>query len=173
MKLLSKHIEKGNPFIELISLLDGKVFHVTTEKNWSQIETTQKILPNSKDAQRTFGSNSYFQHRNCVCLFDYRSFYEKKQQEHYHDCLPTSPLTEEEPIRILFLNPIYYDRLISWKEWEKDGIGKTNVLPYLESGFEGSIPLSYIKETLKVTITEDKNSFAYRMKKAQSRIQNA
>ena len=175
MKVSSKHIENGNAFNELLPLLAGKVFHVTKENNWLQIESSQIILPTPDidKHERTFGTKSYFQQRNCVCLFDYRNFYEEKQQNHYYKCLPTKPLEDEHPIRILFLNQAYYNKLIPYKysEWKTNGIG-TNVVPYVETGFEGGVPLNYIEEALKVTITEDKNSISYILKRTRMQRDN-
>jgi hypothetical protein len=162
------HISKGDAFNKLLPLLVGSVFHVTNEHNWSNILTNRKLLiiPPRKQHLPTFGSNSYFQRQNCICLFDYRHFYEAKPQEHFHKCLPTLPLTENNPICILFLNQQHYDKLIPWTLWCENGIG-TNVVPYVETGLRGDTPLSFFNEVLIVTVTEDKNGLAYQLKAAR------
>ena len=173
MRETRKHISNGNAFDELLPLLAGKVFHVTKEKNWSQISASGELLPLPPEGQhvRSFGTKSYFRQQGCVCLFDYRSFYEAKPQEHYHKCLPTMPLTEESPIRILFLSPGHYEELVSWSQWHANGIG-TNIVPYVEAGLKGEIPLDFFEEALIVTITENNNSLAHHLKAAHRRRSN-
>ena len=173
MRETHKHISNGNAFNELLPLLVGRVFHVTKEQNWSYISTSGKLLPLPHVGQyvRTFGTKSYFQQQGCVCLFDYRNFYEAKPQEHYHKCLPTMPLTENKPIRVLFLNPGHYDELVSWSQWHENGTGR-NVVPYVETGLMGDIPLNFFDEALIVTITENKESLAYKLKAALKRSSN-
>ena len=173
MRETQKHISNGNAFNELLPLLVGKVFHVTKEQNWSHISASGKLMPIPHEGQyvRTFGTKSYFQQQGCVCLFDYRRFYEAKPQEHYHKCLPTMPLTEDNPIRVLFLNSDHYDELVSWSQWRENSIGR-NVVPYVETGLRGDIPLNYFDEALIVTITENKNSLAYKLKATLNRRLN-
>ncbi|MFZ2394942.1 MAG: hypothetical protein WAW09_01525 [Smithella sp.] len=173
MRETLKHIANGNAFDELLPLLVGKVFHVTKEQNWPNISASGKLLPLPPEGKhvRTFGTNSYFQQQGCICLFDYRSFYEAKPQKHFDKCLPTMPLTEDNPLRVLFLNPAYYNKLVSWSQWHENGIS-TNVVPYIEAGLRGEVPLSFFDEALIVTITEDKNSLAYQLREALNRRSN-
>lgn len=170
MRVTTKHITSGRVFDELLPLLEGRVFHVTKEENWPRIQAIGSLLAVPPEGQyvSSFGSKSYFRQRGCVSLFDYRNCQQDKFQEHYYNCLPTFPLTEECAIRILFLSPNRYDQLVSWEDWRKDGIG-TNIVPYVEVGFEGEIPLDHIEEALIVTITEDRNSLAYRLKAAMAK----
>lgn len=173
MKETLKHIENGNAFDALLPLIVGKVFHVTKEQNWPNISASGKLLPlpPERERVRTFSTESYFQQQGCVCLFDYRSFYETKPQKHYEKCLPTMPLTEDNPIRVLFLAPIHYDKLVSSNQWYKNGIG-TNVVPYIEAGLKGEVPLSFFDEALIVTITENNNSLAYQPREVLKRMSN-
>ncbi len=170
MRERTKHIASGRPFDQLLPFLNGRVFHVTKDQNWPQILASGTLLPMPPEGQyvTSFGSRSYFRERGCISLFDYRNFGEKKCQEHYWKCLPTTPLAEESPIRILFLNPNHYELLIPWADWKIDGVGK-NVVPYVEVGIAGKVPLEYFGEVMLVTVTEDKNSLAYRLKLAQRR----
>lgn len=107
MRETRKHIANGNAFDELLPLLAGKVFHVMNEQNWPNVSVTGKLLPLPPEGKhvRAFGTKSYFQQQDCIRLFDYRSFYEARPQMHYYKCLPTTPLSEDNPIRVLFLNP--------------------------------------------------------------------
>lgn len=168
MQEIRKHLECERPFDELLEDFLGEVFHVTKEQNWPNILSSNEVTPNPKEGEydTTFGTTSYFRSKDCVCLFDYRNFYEESAQKFYGRCLPTSSLSDDCPIRIVFLRKNYYSDLISWREWEKDGAG-TNVVPYIEAGFKGAIPLNYFYKSMVVTITEDKNSIAYILKKAQ------
>lgn len=168
MKEVGKNIASGSAFEELLPMLEGRVFHVTREKNWPQIVAAGKLLPEPEEDQyvSTFGSRSYFRQRGCISLFDYRDFRDESCQAHYHKCLPTAPLNDEDPIRILFLSPSHYDLLIPWVRWKIDGIGKANVVPYVEVGLAGEIPLTYFEEVMFVTITEDKSSFGYLLRSA-------
>jgi hypothetical protein len=118
MREITKHITSKRAFDEALPLLQGRVFHVTKEENWPQILASGRLIPMPVEGKyvSSFGTRSYFREHGCVPLFDYRDFGAEKFQAHYYKCLPTAPLTEESPIRVLFLNPSRYEQLIPWTE---------------------------------------------------------
>ena len=173
MKEILKHIKSGEAFKELFPLIEGRVFHVTKDRNWLNIVVSGSLIPMPLTNRHvsSFRTRSYFREHSCVSLFDYRDVSNEKFKEHYGKCLPTLPLTEEDPIRILFLKPDYYNLLIPWNVWKTNGAG-TNVVPYMEVGLEGVVPIEYFDEVMIVTITEDKNSLVYLLKSARNKYRH-
>ena len=145
--------------------LEGRVFHVTKECHWPEISNSGEISPNNNgELETSFGSseNSYFKNNGCVSVFDYRNIYGEKQQEHIDKCLPTIPLSADSGIAVLIFKPEIYPKLRSWEGWREED-QRQMVVPYVEAGFFGSIPLALVEKVIIVTKSEDKNSLAVRL----------
>jgi hypothetical protein len=156
------HIESGDPLDKLMNHLEGRVFHVTKACYWPEIYASGEINPNINGELKTsFGSskNSYFKNKGCVSLFDYRNIYEEEPQKHMYKCCPTNPLNADSGIAILIFKPEIHSKLQSWEGW-KNGDLSQMVVPHVEAGYFGSIPLSLVKKVIIVTISEDRNSLA-------------
>jgi hypothetical protein len=162
------HIESGDPLDKLMSYLEGKVFHVTKECYWPKINASGEISPNNNGELKTsfgFSKNSYFKNKGCVSVFDYRNIYGEEPQKHMHKCRPTNPLSADSGIAILIFKPEIYPKLRSWKEWRKEDLSQM-VIPHLEAGYFGSIPLSLVEKVIIVTISEDQNSLVVMLRKS-------
>lgn len=158
------HIESVDPLDKLMCYLEGRVFHVTKACHWPEINTSGEISPNNNGELETsfgFSENSYFKNNGCVSVFDYRNIYEEKPQQHMYKCHPTKPLSADSGIAILIFKPEIYPKLRSWVEW-RDGDQRQMVVPYIEAGFFGSIPLALVEKVIIVTMSEDKISEAVR-----------
>jgi hypothetical protein len=169
MKERSIHtISHNNAYEVIMPLLYGNVFHVTKDHNWSKIRFTGKLMPVPVEGEyeSTFGSISYFRERGCVSLFDYRNYEEEGFERNFEKCHPLQPLNEDCPIKILFLSHDYYNLLIPWDVSKKD-IKGNNIVPYVEVGVEGDVPLDYFYKVLSVSTVDDKEGFSYLLKQAE------
>ena len=156
------HIDSGEPMDILMRHLEGKVFHVTKECHWPKINKAGRINPNIDGKLATTfcsSNNSYFKNNGCVSVFDYRNIYGDEQLKHMYKCLPTSPLRAYSGIVILIFKPEIYPQLLSWERWKYGDQGQM-VVPYVEAGFSGSIPLELVEKALIVTMVEAKKSLA-------------
>ncbi len=68
-------------------------------------------------------------------------------------------------IAILFLQPAAYDALIPWTRWKDENALDEMVVPYVEAGYPGPLPLRLVAEIISVEITEDPNSLAAHIRK--------
>jgi hypothetical protein len=147
------HIESGDPLDKLMCYLEGRVFHVTKEFHWPEINASGEISPNNNgELETSFGSskNSYFKNNGCVSVFDYRNIYGEEPQKHMYKCHPTNPLSADSGIAILIFKPEIYPKLKSWEGW-RDGDQRQVVVPYVEAGFFGSISLALVEKVIIVT----------------------
>jgi len=134
---------------ELDQMLRGRVFHITSSKNLDSIRNAGGLFPNSEMTWSSdFGNsiNGYFRLRNCVSFFDYRKHGATEWEEHAYKCRPTQILSEVEAITVLFLSSSQYDKLIPWTKWKEEKAWSHRIVPHVEIGYEGVVPLKYITE---------------------------
>jgi len=138
---------------ELDQKLKGHVFHVTPTVNMPNIEKSNAVLPNINNERNSlFGNsiNGFFRLRGCVSLFDYREYGSKEWKAHAHKCRPTLPLRQTDSISILFLSKNEYPKLESWIKWKEEEKWSQRVVPHVEVGYFGSVPLLCFTEHLVV-----------------------
>ena len=167
MNISRMHIDGEDPLAALMPHLEGRVFHVTKECYWTDVYASAEICPNIHGKLKTtFGrsTNSYFKNLGCVSVFDYRNIYEEEPQKHIKSCRPTLPLTADSGIAILFLSPNIYPELQSYEGWKK-GNQSQMIVPHIEAGHSGPIPLSLVEKVTIVTISENANSMAARLER--------
>lgn len=147
--------------------LRGRVFHVTSESNFNKIKVAGEVLVNTDCVlETTFGNseNSYYRKKGCISVFDYESPTEDKWQDYKGRCLP---LPRNGIFVFLFLTEDAKSNLIRWTEAKRDWISE-RVVPYIEAGHEGNLPLSGISEILIVKVNADEQSLAYRLQQGRS-----
>src|SRR5438552_557441 len=103
---------------QLYPMLDGRVFHVTPYKKYEKIQQTGFISANQDGKLGcNFSEKNFGKHKGWVCLFDFRTQLKKIAKDpayrwgfyfHNEDRLGNT-------LSFLFLDPTYYDRLISWE----------------------------------------------------------
>ena len=133
--------------------LADRVFHVTTLVSLRQIQSSKAIFPNDQLRYSSeFGcfENGYFRNKKCVSFFDYRNFGSEEWRENAYKCIPTLPLRKLDDMAILFLKTQAYSRLIAWKEWKKGNNQSLRIVPYIEAGYPGEVPLEMISEIMTV-----------------------
>lgn len=155
MDTIKIHIESRDPMEELMDYLAGRVFHVSKECYLPAILASGEIKPNiDGKLETTFGSsgNSYFKNIGCVSVFDYRNIYDEKPQKFLRRCHPARPLRSDSGIAIFILKPEVYPKLHSWEGYKNDR--RQKVVPHVEAGYYGPIPLSLVEQVMIVTISE-------------------
>lgn len=162
------------PFTAMLPFLQGRVFHVSLLSNLEPILACGEIRSNQDGSlATTFGStsNSFFVRRGCVCLFDYRIVQPEQLEESAIRCSPTQLLTHGSGIAIFMLAADGCARLISWELWRHEKAWGEQIVPYVETGYPGPIPLNLIDEIICVEKDDDPNSFAYKLQRAIDRKQ--
>ena len=152
-RFLSVH-QKYLPTVLLPHLLEH-VFHVTTRAAYAGILTDGRIRPNQNgNFAFTFGQSesSYFRRRGCVSVFDFRGVNSERLEEallRYYFLNPS--FTDNQPV-FLFLNTACFERLVPWSRWKDEKAYGEMVIPYVEAGYPGDIPVSLIDGVLRVEV---------------------
>jgi hypothetical protein len=148
-------IDSIGPGLELLMpSLRGRVFHVTSIDAWQQILKAGGICPNTDARFETgFGSarNSFFRKRGCVSLWDFRTATDEQIESAL--CHPLQIVRYERPGVVLILSPAIHASLISWIGWEQEKVYSEMVVPHIECGHPGAIPLSAVEEAVTVRVT--------------------
>lgn len=177
MKISDLSVDNRQLSATLLPYLRGRVFHVTRLTVFEQILAAAEIRANADGTFPTvFGStNSFFRKRGCVSFFDYRSASSKQIEEAIGKCSPFHlPATDlesvnESQIAFLFLSTTEYDRLIPWTKWKEEEAYSDKVVPWVESGYPGSVPITSIAEALRVTINFPADSITAQLRRARFR----
>lgn len=160
---------EGDSLTDIEDILEGKVFHVTSLPNWELIRQSGSILPNP-DGQfpTTFGSNnSYFRKRGCVSVFDYR-VKPRKAIDYRRRCDALRRVQPDTPgIAILFLHRDIYPKLLSWELCRDEVMLREQIVPFVEAGHPGPIPVAFIESVIYFRCTEDPNSLPAILRRAR------
>jgi hypothetical protein len=145
---------KVRGFDELLPILIGRVFHVTTESAFENILATGFIQPNITGNSSPFGNsdNGYFRNRNCISFFDYRNYGSPEWEAHANKCLPTLPFVDQKAIVVLFLSQTEYSKLLPWSGWKAERAWSQRVVPHVETGYPGPLSLTAITSIVKVVL---------------------
>lgn len=148
---------------KLLPLLVERVFHVTSQTAYTQILADGMIRSNkNQDFEFTFGQseNSYFRKRGCVSVFDLRSVTPSQLEDALSKYYFLNPsFVANHPV-FLFLNQSWCEQLIPWSKRKDEEAFQEMVIPYVEAGYPGDIPLSIIAGVLRVNISSALSSFA-------------
>ena len=168
---ITKHIRpEADSLDDIYCQLEGRVFHVTKLAYLDAILASEEIMPNGDcSLPTTFGylANGYFRKRNCISLFDYRLQLTDEIKDFRTRCWPFQHA--HDGIAILILNPSIHADLIPWTRWKEEKAFSDQVVPYVESGYPGSISTKLIDEIICLTCEEDPNSIAAMLQKARKR----
>lgn len=153
-QLKVRETELGN---SLLPLVQGRLFHVTRRENVSPILSSGGISPNYDGALlTTFGSsnNSYFRNRGCVSVFDLFHPTPAEIERHLPDCWPFQHASPQSAIALFLLLPLVHERVISWREWRDQGAFSEMIVPYVEAGYPGILPIELVEEIIEVEVEE-------------------
>lgn len=170
MKISKKYVRSESESLDdLEASLQGRVFHITRLAYLPSIIDCGEIKPNTDGSLPTtfgFSKNSFFRNRNCVSLFDYRSEPTEEIIGYRLRCYPFRPADPPNGgIAILILKPEAYDNLIPWTLWKEENALGEMVVPYVEAGYPGAIPLDLVEEIISVELNEDPKSLAAQFRK--------
>lgn len=158
--LISKRLrfsQRADLFDLLRPSLGKRVFHVTLLSNLELILAATEIRP-SRDQkfQTTFGyRNSFFRKRGYVSVFDYRFATEEQIQEAWGKCPPVQPASKGSGIAFFFISESGCESLVSWTLWEKEKAWGDMIVPHVESGHKGPIPLNLVNEIWIIEVDDD------------------
>lgn len=154
MDVKDLHLRRAEFNTQLLPQLVGRVFHVTALSSLRFILEDGAIRPNDGRFESPFGStNAYFKHRGCVSVFDYRVATDDQIETSLGKCSVLRIIRPALPIACLFLSETVQARLIPYT---KDMLTRGKIVPHVEAGHEGPIPISEIAAVLRVTIERDK-----------------
>ena len=140
-------------YMDVLPAVEGRVFHATSEENMGSIIQSGGLIPNlDLEFSSSFGKipNGYFRTRGCVSFFDYRRYGTPQWEEHAYKCFPTQNLRQGETMCLLFLHERIFGDLIPWTAWKDEKAWCDRVVPWVESGYKGKVPLDCISELLVV-----------------------
>jgi len=148
----------------ILKKFEGKIFHITNEKNYKKILESNAILATNfiKNQNVIWGSElnqSYFRSKNCVSVCDLFHNNDNKlifeAMDKYSFYSPNA-VVKEGIAYYLILNKNIYEQCISWKLLDKKEVCGYQIVPNLESGISDRILLSDITHAIKV-ITNEKS----------------
>jgi hypothetical protein len=145
----------------LYPVIEARVFHVTRRENVAAILTDGGISPNPDGAfLTTFGSssNSFFRNRGCVSLFDLVHPTAEQIESRLRDCWPFLPARPGSDIALFLLSPAAYGEIIPWTRYREEGGGPEMIVPYVEAGFPGVLPMRLVEEIIEVHVLEAPDS---------------
>jgi hypothetical protein len=171
MRTIDLTRKEGESLADVEALMEGRVFHVTRRAYWSAICASGEIQANEEGRlPSTFGfsANSYFRNRGCVSLFDYRTPPDEKIRDFRSRCWPfQAARSADEGIAILVLERSVEANLISWSQWKEENVPSEMIVPYVEAGHPGPIPVAKIELVILLRIEEDPNSIAAVLRRAR------
>lgn len=172
MKTTNLHLRWDHLHDQLLPLLVGRVFHVTRLSHLKQILASGEIRSNvDGELSTTFGSsNSFFRKRGCVSVFDYHLASPEQIYESILKCSPFNLPCSDDPLAFLFLTAVSYDRLIPWTKWKDERAWSDKIVPYVEAGYPGPIPMTSIEEILRVIIDYRPSPLVEALEKARANL---
>ncbi|MCD0418898.1 hypothetical protein LOC51_16940 [Rubrivivax sp. JA1024] len=154
MKTTWRTLSRLQAHSSLLPELRGRVFHITSVANFLEIIRTGSILHNQSGELKSNGSyNAYFKNRGCVSFCDLNTNVRpRKVREAALSKYNIFGQGDGERSVFLFLAPASYGKLIPWTAWKKDKAWSEMVVPHLESGYPGFVPLEEVEEALLLHI---------------------
>ncbi len=169
----SLRLDERELHTRLTPMLRGRAFHVTCASNIAAITVAGAILPNADGVRpSSFGSSSrsFFRLRGCVSIFDYRQVDEATPEETLGRCAPWNAARScSYQLGIYFLSADACAVLENWTLWQEQEAWGQMIVPYVEAGHPGAIPLTSIEELLAVTIDHQPHPLEVALEKMHER----
>ena len=177
MKISWRTLTRQQAHRHLLSELRGRVFHITSVENFLAIVRADMIKHNGDGTLKSNGKyNSYFKNRGCVSFCDFHNNVRpRKVREAAIRKYDIFGQGGGESFVFLFLTPNSYSKLIPWTRWKTEKALSEMVVPHLESGYPGAVPLAEIDEAnfIHIPVTEEERHIREvllaAMQKARSR----
>lgn len=150
MQVTTRTVQNEDLKGEILPLLRGRVFHVTSHAAFETIQAEGAIRV---DAPKAWPYDGYFRAKGCVAVCDLRSVDDQQLQAG----LDRYPFLRPDPDAypaFLFLAESSHDQLIPTPDVVEAGKAGLMVVPYIEAGFISPIPLEIVSEALVVTVLD-------------------
>ncbi|MBN8792389.1 MAG: hypothetical protein J0I01_09200 [Stenotrophomonas nitritireducens] len=172
MKLSWRTLTRRQAERRLFQELRGRIFHITSTSNFLEIVRAGAIKHNRDGELKSNGNyNAYFKNRGCVSFCDlHGNLQPRKVREAALRKYDIFGQGDGERSVFLFLHPSKYEKIISWTHWKAEKAWSEMVVPHLEAGYPGSVPLHEVEEALLVHIplSESAATFLRATQEAQS-----
>ena len=146
---------------ELLPLLLGKVFHVTSSKGYKGI-IEEGAIKHNRDEKFDFtfsqSKGSYGRKRGYVCLFNLKDVSGENIKEALYRYYFLNPFNDYYP-HFLFISSHITDSLISWKVAVKESNYKEMFIPYVEYWYPTDLPLKYVESVIRVKILSQRKDY--------------
>jgi hypothetical protein len=154
------------------TMVRGRVLHVSCASNIDSI-LRHGILPNTEGGLATsFGSSSssFFRLRGCVSVFDYRAVSDEHFESSWRACSPATALHQcNDRVALFVLRPEACDTLESWQLWKSTESYSQMVVPHVEAGHPGPIPIESIEELIELAVVRTPSPIADALRQARLR----
>lgn len=154
MKTTWRSLSRLQAQSSLFRELRGRVFHITSVSNFLEIVRTGTIRHNQGGELKSNGSyNAYFKNRGHVSFCDLNNnIRPRKVREAALSKYNIFGQGDGERSVFLFLSPNSFEKLVPWTAWKKEKAWSEVVVPHLESGYPGCVPLAEVEEVLLLHI---------------------
>lgn len=150
MQITKRTVQIEDLKSQILPLLRGRVFHVTSHAAFEQIQAEGAIRA---DAPKAWSYNGYFRAKGCVAVCDLRSADDKQLQAGLDRYPFLKPDSDDDPA-FLFLAESSHEQLIPSPDIVEAGQAGLMVVPYIEAGFTSPIPLEIVSQALVVTVLD-------------------
>lgn len=155
MKITWRTVTRAQAVKRLYPELRGRAFHITTVPNFLSIVRTGAIMHNRDGSIRSNGGyNAYFKNRGCVSFCDLHG--NTKVKEVREAALSKYNIFGQgdgEQFAYLFLAPEHHAKLLSWHVWKTEEAWSEMIVPHLEAGYPGCVPLEEIEEAMLIQLS--------------------
>jgi hypothetical protein len=142
-------VKDSNLRSQVLPCLRGRVFHVTTAEALPSILTLGEIRWDFGTARY---ANAYFRSQGSVSVCDLRSVSETQLQDGLDKYFFLNPFHRDHDPAFLFLSEEAHPSLKSWREQLERGDLNKLVVPYIEAGYPGHLPVTLLDSALVLKI---------------------
>ncbi|HWB17664.1 MAG TPA: hypothetical protein VG538_14745 [Vicinamibacterales bacterium] len=169
MKTTNYARKESDQLKDIVSMLEGRVFHVTRHSSYAHIVACGEVRTNRDGALASgFGyRNSFFRRHDCVSLFDYRKEPTLEILACREQCWPFMfwEVGGEEVVILIFKREIE-PHLILWTYWKGKKRPDERIVPDVEVGHRGPIRIAMVEEVIVLACVEDPTSPAALVRQA-------
>lgn len=140
---------------ELLPVLRGSVFHVTTPEGFQSICEDGAIHHNrdgSHPSTYPQSENSFFRNQGCVSVWDLRTATDAEVERGIRNYNFLNPSWADNAPVFLILKPSIHGGLVPWTEYTRGKPEKNIVVPHIEAGHPGDLPLRSVGRALLVEV---------------------
>jgi hypothetical protein len=139
---------------DLVPQIRGRIFHVTSIERFLAIYKAGAIKNNKDQSLKKHEYNSYFANKGCVSVVDLVNntkpiVTRRKMLNDYSIFEKGGQVTT-----FLFLAPEIHSQIITWEAYKREKAYGQQIVPELESGIPGEIPLRCVEEVWFISLKD-------------------